>query len=195
MSIYAKDRGSQADQGDVVEGVYFPLLDASSMAVMVTPTCDIGNEKTSALHFAACLPAAANLDRFKKYVEWIERAKKHFEEKKDNLLSKTLTKDAAKFWKRIIQNDGDFPRYYFLPQSDAHPDCLVDFSCIASVHPSKREKLVVLATLESSHRAKMIAAFAAYFSRVGVDPLPTTEERAIISRFVHPMVLLAESEP
>ena len=62
--ILESDASINIDQSNIFDGLHFPAVGKAYKAVVVTPVCDLVQEKTSFLHFCAVLNFEKLLFRF-----------------------------------------------------------------------------------------------------------------------------------
>lgn len=149
------------DQGDIVEGVYFAAFDKSMPAVLVTPACDIEQDKVELWTFVVLFPDVdvAKATVAKDLADW-------------NLApgtapSKRQHEALAKALRSLVGQR--LPRYQWLPvrigEVAGH---VADFTCVTALpaeevkHTAKR-----VATLRSSWREQLPARYSAFMARVG----------------------------
>jgi hypothetical protein len=154
--------GGDWDQGDVVDAVYFAATDCSRPGVLVTPACDIEQDKVELWTFVALYKddeVARSL--VAKDLEGWQRAANGAP------LSKKQRESLAKKVRELI--DHRFGRYHWIPVVlDGHPAHVADFSCVNSLPADEvRAKARRIATLTSSWREQLPARYSSYMARVG----------------------------
>src|SRR4051812_28826256 len=97
------------DQSDIADGIYFAALDQKLPAVLLTPACDIEQEKVSLWTLAALFPDAEVVRQLfaSEIADWSRDAGGRLELSKGK--RETLRK---KVWQLV---DHKFPRYHWLP--------------------------------------------------------------------------------
>jgi hypothetical protein len=153
------------DQGDIVAGVYFAADDAAHPAVLVTPACDIAQEKVDLWTFVRVFPelevAAAVIA--------------------SELQGKTATELTKKQRESACKRLGEllgqrYQRYHWLPPwSGGGPGHVADFTWVTAmpVEEIKRGSQR-LARLKSSWREELPARYASYMARVGTEDFERT---------------------
>jgi len=174
------------DQGDIVESVYFPGPDSRLPAVLVTPACDLEQEKVSLWTFVALFPDIAIAK------EVAKREKGSLLVDDSGLVSLQSGKQRAHLERKLQElMKQRFSRYHWLPitigKEDGH---VVDFSVVTSL-PSEEvhTRAVRIASMNSSWREELPARFAAYIGRVGVDEYPPEESARHLERLVGGIVV------
>jgi hypothetical protein len=144
--MYAADHSS-IDQGALVASELFHPVYAGSAGIVLTPRCDIEQEKAGFLTLAAVVPALVLLEQWETLPE------------RRNQLSGIM--------------NGRLVRWHWLDPHDAFPDgAAVDFQLVASVEPAALDDAAILTALASPWCEHMTARYAAYASRVGIPDVP-----------------------
>jgi len=126
--------------------------------VLVTPSCDIVQNKVAHMLFATCIP----LRETKEYIDW----RNHPEDPNRKYVNRLLA---------LLTNEK--PRYFFLPGVFDIPDLIVDYQNVNTLKPQKfgslvkEEKLKSVASLDSPYCEALLARFSRYFGRPGVPDL------------------------
>lgn len=149
------------DQGDIVDAVYFAAFDKAMPAVLVTPACDIEQDKVDLWTFVALFPDVdvAKATVVKDLADW-------------NLVpgtapSKNQRASLAKALRNLVGQR--LPRYHWLPvkigEFGGH---VADFTCVTALPAEEvKQKAKRIATLRSSWREQLPARYSAFMARVG----------------------------
>jgi len=127
--------------------------------VLITPSCDISNQKADMLLFTCCLPLVETHE----YKDWRNNPEDPKGRYKGDLWA-------------LLQNKKS-ERYFFLPGIFDLPDMVVDFQKLVTLeinvfNKMKAEKLIkCTASLDSPYAESLIARFTRYYSRLGVPDL------------------------
>lgn len=104
------DEQAGIDQGDVFSGIYFPAIDTRVNAVVITPTCDLVQNKAHFIKFVSTVPLELVI---KIIADSIGIGESSF--RSENQISRTKHRNILKVLRR--NTTGDFlPRYYLLPK-------------------------------------------------------------------------------
>lgn len=147
--MYVPDQSS-IDQGTLIQSDLFHQVYADSAAIVLTPRCDIAQEKIDFLTVAAVVPALVILQRWEK------------------------PKDRGQHLYEIMT--GRMVRWHWLARHDVFPDgAAIDFQLVASVEPAALNTANILTALASPWCEHMSARYAAYAGRVGIPDVPRSE--------------------
>lgn len=157
--------------------MYFAAFDAKMPGVLVTPSCDVEQEKVDLWTFVALFPDidVAKAIVAKDLTDWKQGGA---------ALSKGQRSALAKTLRGLVCQR--LPRYHWIPvKIGESPGHVADFSCVnalpvAEVKASGRR----VATLRSSWREQLPARYAAFMARVGTidfkeDAVATALERLV----------------
>ena len=138
--------------GDIYRGV---LAEEHGYWVMLTPSCDLVQDKAERLVLAACRPLAKQ----KEYKLWAGR-----DSGRGNL-KRLLSNN------RVTQSD----RFFYLPSALSIPDLIVDLQEIVSIAPDdfSAGEFIRLATLDSPFAEALTYRFTRFFGRIGTPDLDT----------------------
>lgn len=153
MSGVLKPAGANWDQGDLAEGVYFPGEDRNLPGLLLTPACDIEQEKVDLWTFVALFDAET---LFLGLLERASNAPLNAKEKR------RLAEDLVK--QRL-------PRYHWLPPFENRAAQVADFSNVTSIDVLEAQALPRFASLNSSWREQVPARYVAFMGRVGTQDL------------------------
>lgn len=147
-----QDSGEQLriDQGAIIESQLFVGWYAESAGIVLTPRCDVEQEKAEfALLCAVALPLAV-LRRQK----W-----------------EPTSSDAGNQLRLILE--WNHPRWHWLaPHPPQFADgAIVDFQAVTSIPFPEAATSRVIAQLDSPYREHLAARYAAYMGRIGVEEL------------------------
>lgn len=170
------------EQGDVVEGVYFPAADDDLPAVLVTPACDLQHGNVSLLTFVALFPdvevarqiVAPHLPDWGVEVDAAGLA--HV----NNSQRKSLQKELRHLTKHRFQ------RFHWLPI--AIGDCaahVADFSWVTSLPSAEvTDAATRIASMRSSWKEQLAARYVAFMGRVGTEDFISVEVESHIERML-----------
>jgi CheY-like chemotaxis protein len=127
--------------------------------VLITPSCDISNQKADMMLFASCLP----LVETQEYKDW----KNNPEDSKGRY--------KGDLW-QLLQNKKS-ERHFFLPGIFDLPDMVVDFQKLVTLETNVFNKMrgegsiKCVASLDSPYAESLIARFTRHYGRLGVPDL------------------------
>jgi hypothetical protein len=170
------DAESQVDQGDIIEGIKHPAFDKLNISVVLTPTCQMANEKASSVVLAFLLPVNFVLDINHDYQELI-RSLDTGEDKAVAKPSKSKSDKIRKVIGKLIDCD-ECRRHFFLKGHGSVPNVFVDFQQVLSLPFDEVKKCLQRrpAKVLSPFREKLATHFAGYMMRIGVER-PEGDER------------------
>ena len=119
--------------------------------VVVTPSCDVAQNKADFIHLAKCIPLK-NFDEFKEYIA--------------NRSSKTKLDEL-----KLILKSNKKDRYFFLPQTHFIDNLVIDFQQMISIKINEAKKYKRVAKLDSPFSESMTAYFLRHYNRVGIEDL------------------------
>lgn len=131
----------------------------SGYFVVLTPSCDLVNNKAHYILLAKCL----SINDDQRYKNWIK--------------SSTI-QDEKELVKLMC---GNIPRYYYLPKlSNLIPHLVVDLQQLSSISKDdlitiQKSGWVKVASLDSPYGEALLTRFSHYFGRVGTPDLDTDE--------------------
>ena len=136
--------------GDIYRG---EIQEQNAHWVMVTPTCDIAQNKADWLMFAQC----HHLTERPEYQRWVCNQSRSSLDRLRNLL----------------RNSGD--RYLFLPAAMDVPDLVVDFQNVVTVPRNTFDSLGLerMATLDSPFAEALTSQFSRLYGRIGTPDMNT----------------------
>jgi hypothetical protein len=165
--------------------LFSPIVEfgiTGSAGVVLTPMCDLAQEKVDRVKVAVAIPLKSYLEQIlipeifrseKEYREEIEQnpavfGQSYLNDKDRRVDAKTLR--LVKEMQRILRNvTPRKPSHYYLPgKHDPARGFLVDFSFILSVPGEKLRQGAQLLRLKSPWREQLLSRYVAYSSRVGV---------------------------
>ena len=142
--------------GDIYKGT---VRGQDGYWVMVTPSCDLAQDKAEWLLLAICDP----LSEQPEYVKWAQRQSNSSTNRLRGLLGNN---------RQVSQRD----RHFYLPAAMSIPDLVVDLQNVAVI---RREdfgsfELERLATLDSPFAEALTSQFSRLFGRIGTPDLDVT---------------------
>jgi hypothetical protein len=180
LDFWADFSGLQ--QGAVYADVPFEAHDGeSSYAVVVTPRCDFANDKVD---YVTILPAAPAHEVLLHWVEigvFQDVQLEHvigempISQSKYNQFDRQFRQNYLRWHQRDAA-----ARFHFLPQSDVSPACVVDFQASHSMQLKQFAKFRGAKSIKSPYIEHLLARFASWVGRVGVEGFTTQAEDDII---------------
>jgi hypothetical protein len=164
-----------------VDRVYFPGPDTKLPAVLVTPACDLEQEKVSLWTFVALFPDTTVAKSI------VDRESGSFSVDKNGLVLSPSARQRGHLERKLEElMKQRYYRYHWLPlQLEDHDGHVADFSFVTSVPADEvRTKAVRVASMNSSWREELPAHFAAYIGRVGVEDYPPQTSTTHLQRLV-----------
>jgi hypothetical protein len=159
-----------------VDSVYFAATDDSGPAVLVTPACDIEQDKVR-LWTLVRLYSDAEVARAISEPDvstWLSGSK-------DGKLSRSQTESLGKRMKELIGQR--YPRYHWVPiKIGDHTAHIADFSCVTCLPADEVKKATRVGRLNSSWREQLPARYVAYMGRVGTTDFKGDELTAHVER-------------
>lgn len=140
------------EAGDVLrkEGVYY---------VVVTPSCDIAQEKTTFLHLAKCIP----FEESREYQEFSAEKKRT----PQNANKFTSAKDKLS---QLIRS-GRRDCHFFIPKTSFIENLVVDFEQLTTINLKDANTFERIAKLDAPFAQSMIIKFIRHFNRIGTEDL------------------------
>jgi len=180
MQIYEDVNSSlKIDQGDVFTSIPFPAIEANVNAVLITPTCDIEQDKAFFLKFVATVPPYVVVSTIAAGVGIEESALKS---------GKPLNRKQADRLMRGIRNNATgnlLPRFYLLTEYlNTIPASYLDFQRVFVVLYEQviNEYLDErIARILSPWREDIVARYSGYSMRVGVPDYSVDDLKKIIT--------------
>lgn len=173
------------DQGALYEEFPFEAdRDLRTYALVVTPRCDIDHK----LAYVTLLPATPAFEFLEEQIQvsnifpgvtvgqlW----------GKDVISKKKLKSVMKEFGNRLMTWHPAVPRYHFLPDYESTPPCFIDFQAAHSCTRKSIESYRGVGTIASPYIEHLVARYAAWQGRVGVDSLTVAEIEAIVKSITH----------
>ncbi len=126
----------------------------SNWYVIMTPSCDLANDKADSVILAECVGMSA----FDEYEQLIENRSKSARKKLARLLKSNPT-------------SGQQYRYYYLPKAWKLPDLIVDFQKILHIAYEDLEDYEKIASIDSPYAESLSQQFLSYVGRIGTPDL------------------------
>lgn len=166
------DASSQLDQGDLFVNIVFPGTKVEVDAVLITPACDLEQNKTD---FCLLISTMDALRAVSSIISGVVAVKSQEEVLKGNRpLSKKERENAVK-WLQRNSTGAHVQRLYFLPgtqgKNDSTPARFLDFQKSFIYETSSLEKLrdKRILRVRSPWREQIATRFSAYVTRVGTE--------------------------
>ena len=177
--IYSKRIDTDLDQGDIL----YPIKVKNFLSwwpneynfpvVILTPTCDIYQNKVDFHRFTILLPFPTfflNLVKNMLEVPYLSN------------ISISKTKKARIEDKLIKAITNSWPRYHFLPKESVFKvDRIVDFEIILSAPISFFSPDIRVCRIESPYKEQLIHRYSHHTMRIGTEDLPKEKIQEIIS--------------
>jgi len=172
------DIKSKIDQGDVFSDIYFTAIDARVNAVVITPTCDLVQEKAQFIKFISTVSLEFVIKIIADSVG-IEESFFHSE----NQISSTKQQNILKMLRR--NTTGNFLlRYYLLPKyEEILPASYLDFQkvFVLPYHQAREEYLDNrVAKICNPWRESITSKYAGYSMRIGTPDYTDDELNNIL---------------
>lgn len=184
MTFYSKNVTGPLDQGDILVRLplqsYLPWSDdIKQPLVIVTPACDLAQDKTDFHRLCVLYPLPHLLHIIGKGTGLIEEHWKGAEP-----LSKNKWKEVHEKLKKAIKNA--WPRYHFLPSAPGffETDYIIDFEVLATVRLGDLRVEDRHARMNSPFKQELIQRLAAYMMRIGTPDLSIGVVDSIIDRCI-----------
>jgi len=181
MEIYCSVGATErVDQGDVFQNIYFPSVDKDVSAIVITPTCDLEQDKADFIKYVSVVSLNQVIIQI---AEHNDIDSSFF--KSGAYLPGKKTKSLLESFKKNIRGDL-FPRYYFLDEyAGIFPACFADLQQIFVV-PARLVYAEYLdnrlARLRSPWREEIVARYSGYSMRVGVPARSEDELRVLLAK-------------
>lgn len=181
MEIYCSVGASErVDQGDVFQNIYFPAVDKNVSAIVITPTCDLEQDKANFIKYVSVV----SLNQVITQIAEHNNIDSSFFES-GAYLSTNQTKRLLDSFAKNIRGDL-FPRYYFLDEyAGIFSACFADLQQIFVV-PTRLVSAEYLdnrlARLVSPWREEIVARYSGYSMRVGVPARSEDELRVVLAK-------------
>ncbi len=168
------------NQGDVVRSIFFYSEDEELPAILLTPACDVAQDKVDNWTFVALFPERAVVTQFSEALmaDWGPR-------RTADGKAILTQKQKSSIQNRIRELVGQrMPRFHWLPVGiDGSESHVADFTCVTSLSAEEaRVNLVRICSLNSSWREQIAARYAAYMGRVGTEDFDAAELDSHIER-------------
>lgn len=164
--------------GDILKKT---IHDKDKYWIVLTPSCDLEQEKVTSIILAACMPLVEQSE-FKKIQEYIARRENISNTAKEDLEALIGNKRKGK----KVQPE----RFYYLPGTFFIPDLVIDFQALIQI-PLKKAKLENrIASLDSPFAEACLARFARYYGRLGTPDIDTGFVYQRITEFIQAEIKL-----
>lgn len=169
--------GDAWDQGDIVSEMYFWAVDKQHPGILVTPTCDVTQDKVPFWTFVALFPdEEVGADLVATELRGFGVAAEQTSKKQRQQLAKTID--------HLVSQR--YPRYQWIPLTiGTHTGFVADFALVQSIPVAEaREKSRRVARLVPSWREQAPVRYASFMGRVGTDDFHRHEVEANVERVV-----------
>lgn len=154
--------------GDLYKG---NIEDSTGYWILITPSCDIFQNKADMLLFIKGIP----LKEHQIFLKWL----KGLPDPSNTIISRFFS---------LLEDRGP-ERYFFLPGVFDLPDLVVDFQYLNAIKRDRLESLKRLASLDVPFASKLISRFGRYYIRQGAPDLMT---EVIIERLKNGLAAIAQ---
>lgn len=178
MTAYSTpDSSAPIDQGDIFCDLYFAAVDSRTNAIVITPTCDLVQDKAHFIKLVVVVP----LEKVVKIIadsvginEELFHSGKEITHKQTNNILKALDRNI----------DGSFlPRFYFISEFEGiFTHSYVDLQQVFVIPKIQLYSDYIdsrIAKLKSPWREQIVAQYSGYSMRVGVPQYSELEIRSI----------------
>ncbi len=127
---------------------------ANNWYVIMTPSCDLANDKADSVILAECVGISA----FNEYKQWLE----------------SRSSSARKNLTRLLRSNpsgGQQYRYYYLPKAWKLPDLIVDLQKILHIAYENLNNYEKIASIDSPYAESLSQQFLSYIGRIGTPDL------------------------
>lgn len=162
--IYEDSFDDRIEQSAIYRGVLFPCIKKKIVAIVLTPVCDIYQDKADFIRMAGFIPAERIFEK------WVE---KKYDYTPEQIIGVTPLKNQQKVEKTHTNFAKDLLgqkeiRYHFVPSyENKFPHSFVDFQLVESFSPSDVRRFDKAAVMKSPWKESILARYAAYCGRVG----------------------------
>lgn len=179
--IYQKDLIGRIDQGDILYPVkikdWLPWWaeDKSHPIVILTPTCDIAQEKVDFYRFTVLQPLPLFFLSVCQEISGDDSVDL-------SILSRTKKEKIINKLERAIRNA--WPRYHFLPREEGffETDRIIDFEVVVSVPIGVFAPDLRIAKLKSPYKEELIHRYSHHTMRIGTEDIPRETVKQIIDK-------------
>jgi len=177
--IYEDEFDDRIEQSAIYKEVFFPCIKKTIVGIVLTPVCDIYQDKADFIRMAGFIPAELIFEKWlqKKYAYTDEQIAGITPLKNKKKVSNTHTSFVNDLLKqREI-------RYHFISSCrDEFPHSFVDFQLVESLPLSDVNKSNKVAVMKSPWKQSVLARYAAYCGRVGTKEYSTSLTDLIMNR-------------
>lgn len=177
-------------QGDILEGVYFPALDLTRPGLLVTPVCDIENDKATFWTFVALFPDEDVADKaIRQVARSLDGAS--WDEQDALIVTRKQEKKIREYLDRLVGQD--LRRYQWLPPLHGVLGGMVaDFEVVSSIPVAEAKTKKKVASMASSWREQVPARYSAFMGRIGIENLPRSDVEAHVTRLLSTVQIKAK---
>lgn len=169
-------------QGDILHPIEYHLFENPVMGIILSPRCDIEQEKVDYLKFAIVIPADGILRQKQEYIDWISNRTPDEISGKDTVKPTGSNKIYRVFKKYIFnQNIG---RFYYLIPFENYGYLAIDFQAIWTLKQEQITDADVIAQMQTPDREDMLQSYVGYAGRVGTEDLSLDDAHSITQNVV-----------
>ena len=178
--IYEDRFDDRIEQSAIYRGVFFPCIRKKIVAIVLTPVCDIYQDKADFIRMAGFIPAKGIFEK------WV--SKKKYGYTPEQIIGVTPLKSQKKVEKTHTSFVKDLLgqkeiRYHFVPSyQNKFPHSFVDFQLVESFSPSDVGSFDKVAVMKSPWKESILARYAAYCGRVGTKAYSKNLRDAIMDK-------------
>lgn len=172
--MYTSVAPADVDQGCLIQPVYFYAIDEERLGVVLTPRCDLAQQKADLVQISAVFNAS-QLIRELLQGDWKGLGLLGAD---GQLLASIPSAGKAKELRERITRLAEqrFARYHWLaPPPGTGQPLVADFQLIESVPTSELAGLEIVAALASPYREAFAARYSAYMGRIGTPDSSAAE--------------------
>lgn len=167
--MYRSKLPNKITQGCIVDNCYFDVVAEDYSAVILTPTCDIENDKADYITLIALIPLTEVINRL------LDGSWKDIKYDENGVVRKFLNnKQQIQLEKRIKElMSNAYMRYHWFDPVKLGGDPLIcDFQLLTSVSSDEINKLKCVGYLDSEWLEQLPARFVSYQGRIGTPNRP-----------------------
>lgn len=162
--IYQDSFDDRIEQSAIYRGVLFPCIKKKIVAIVLTPVCDIYQDKADFIRMAGFIPAERIFEKgVEKKYEYTPRTDNRSNPPKEPAESRESPYQLCERFARAKGN-----KYHFVPSyENKFPHSFVDFQLVESFSPSDVRRFDKVAVMKSPWKQSILARYVAYCGRVG----------------------------
>ena len=177
--MYGETVSGRPDQGVILADLYFYAIDARLDGLVVTPRCDVEQQKADFLTVCAVKDAESTVRSLLAggWSKMLDPEGQLMDSPGRNKMS-----DLRANLVRLMRQE--IPRFQWLPPYAPRPSSLADFQLVQSFQHDELQGIDRLAQLGSPYAEQVLARYVAYMGRVGVNDPSEAELTALVEQLV-----------